>query len=67
MIFFGIMGIYSPSQFSANHAKKYTNQYTYALPDIDAEKDVVASPFAVANYLPNPQYSKRLANLGQNG
>ncbi|HPA62152.1 MAG TPA: alpha-amylase family glycosyl hydrolase [Candidatus Woesebacteria bacterium] len=55
---FWFMGIYSPSQFSANHAKKYTNQYTYALPDIDAEKDVVASPFAVANYLPNPQLVK---------
>jgi glycosidase len=55
---FWFMGIYLPSQFSANHAKKYTHQYTYALPDIDAEKDVVASPFAVANYLPNPHLVK---------
>lgn len=51
---FWFMGIYLPSQFSSTHAKKYTQQYTYALPDIDPNKDVVASPFAVANYLPNP-------------
>jgi hypothetical protein len=55
---FWFMGIYLPSQFSASHAKKYTYQYTYALPDIDPEKDVVASPFAVANYLPNPHLVK---------
>lgn len=52
---FWFMGIYLPSQFSASHAKKYTHQYTYALPNINPEKDVVASPFAVANYLPNPR------------
>ncbi len=51
---FWFMGIYLPSQFSANHAKKYTHQYTYALPDINPDKDVVASPFAIADYLPNP-------------
>jgi glycosidase len=51
---FWFMGIYLPSQFSANHAKKYTHQYTHALPDIDPNKDVVASPFAVADYLPSP-------------
>ncbi len=51
---FWFMGIYKPSEFSRNHAKKYAFEYRYAIPDIDPEKDVVASPFAIPEYTPNP-------------
>jgi hypothetical protein len=49
------MGIYTPSEASKNHAKKWADQYKYAIPDIDPEKDVVASPFAIPEYTPNPK------------
>jgi hypothetical protein len=52
---FWFMGIYIPSEASRNHAKKYTNQYRYALPDLNPDKDVTASPFAISEYVPNPQ------------
>jgi glycosidase len=47
------MGIYKPSDFSRNHALKYTNQYTEALPDL-GDDDVVGSPYAIPEYSPNP-------------
>ncbi len=48
------MGIYTSSEHSAQHAKQYAHQYRYALPDLDTEHDVVASPFAIPDYRPNP-------------
>lgn len=51
---FWFMGIYKPSQKGQENAKKYWEQYQYYLPDIDKEKDVVSSPFAVPEYCPNP-------------
>lgn len=55
---FWFMGIYAPSEASKNHAKRYADQYRYALPDIDREKDVAASPFAIPQYSPNAQIAK---------
>lgn len=52
------MGIYKPSEASQQQAKKYTHQYIYALPDIDPEKDVTASPFAIPEYSPNQLIAK---------
>ncbi len=52
------MGIYTPSEASRNNAKKYTDQYRYALPDINPDLDVAASPFAVPEYTPNPAIAK---------
>ncbi len=52
---FWFMGIYTPSEASRENAKKYTSEYKDALPDIDKDTDVVASPFAIPEYKPNPQ------------
>ena len=55
---FWFMGIYTPSQAGKNEAKTHADEYTYAPPDIDREKDVVASPFAIPAYSPNSQIAK---------
>lgn len=52
------MGIYQPSCASRDHALKYCHQYRYALPDLNIETDVVASPFAIPDYSPNPEIAK---------
>lgn len=68
------MGIYKGSSFSRNHAKKYEYQYRYALPDLDPEHDVVASPFAIPEYIPNPSiasdwnhWDKAVSHLHERG
>ena len=55
---FWFMGIYKPSEAGLNNAKKYTDQYRYALPNINPETDVAASPFAIPDYSPNPIIAK---------
>ncbi|MDD4106822.1 MAG: alpha-amylase family glycosyl hydrolase [Candidatus Shapirobacteria bacterium] len=55
---FWFMGIYKPSQIGQECAKQYVEQYRGYLPDIDKDKDVVASPFAVAGYCLNPLIAK---------
>lgn len=55
---FWFMGIYKPSQKGQEIAKQYCKQYEGYLPDVDSEKDVVASPFAVLDYSPNPKVAK---------
>jgi hypothetical protein len=55
---FWFMGIYKPSQASQDHAQKWSHQSRYALPDLDPQKDVAASPFAVPDYSPNPLIAK---------
>jgi len=52
---FWFMGIYVPSPASQDHAKKYVDQYRYALPNINSNIDIVASPFAIPDYIPNPE------------
>lgn len=71
---FWFMGIYRPSQKGQENAKKYWEQYQYYLPDIDKEKDVVSSPFAVPEYYPNPaianswqEWDKMVEKLHQKG
>lgn len=56
--YFWFMGIYAPSKASQEHAKKWCHEFRYALPDLDPEKDVVASPFAIPEYVPNPKIAK---------
>ena len=48
------MGIYKPSEWSRHHAEEYSDEYKYALSDLDPEHDVAASPFAIPEYSPNP-------------
>lgn len=55
------MGIYAPSTASRNHALKWSHQYTYALPDLDPEKDVVGSPYSIPAYEPNPAIAQNWA------
>ncbi len=52
--YFWFMGIYKESEASRQHAKKWSFQSRYALPDLDPDKDVAASPFAIPEYYPNP-------------
>lgn len=56
--YFWFMGIYKESDASRQHAKKWSFQSRYALPDLDPDKDVAASPFAVPEYAPNSQITK---------
>ena len=56
--YFWFMGIYKPSEASQQHAKKWSFQSRYALPDLDPDKDVTASPFAIPEYCPNPLVAK---------
>ncbi len=55
---FWFMGVYQPSQASQEHAQKWSHQSRYALPDLNPEKDVAASPFAIPEYSPNPNIAK---------
>jgi len=55
---FWFMGIYQPSEAGLVNAKKYSDQYRYALPNINSETDIVASPFAIPDYSPNPLIAK---------
>lgn len=48
------MGIYEPSPSGQQLAKKYSYQYEGVYPDLNPEEDVVASPFAIPEYKPNP-------------
>lgn len=57
------MGIYAPSENSAHHAKQYAHQYRYAIPDLDTEHDVLASPFTIPEYSPNPFIASDLGSL----
>jgi glycosidase len=56
--YFWFMGIYTPSIASQEHAKNWCHEYRYALPDLDPDKDVTASPFAIPEYTPNPKIAK---------
>jgi len=56
--YFWFMGIYTPSVASQEHAKKWCHEFRYALPDLDPNKDVAASPFAIPEYIPNPKIAK---------
>ncbi|MFA5024924.1 MAG: alpha-amylase family glycosyl hydrolase [Candidatus Shapirobacteria bacterium] len=56
--YFWFMGIYTPSTASQEHAKKWCHEFRYALPDLDPNKDVAASPFAIPEYTPNPKIAK---------
>lgn len=51
--YFWFMGIYKESEASRQHAQKWSFQSRYALPDLDPNKDVAASPFAIPEYSPN--------------
>jgi len=51
-----LMGIYRPSEKGKDMAKNHKENYRYALPNIE-EEDIVASPFAVTDYSPNPELS----------
>lgn len=55
---FWFMGIYKPSQKGQEIAKQYSTQYQSYLPDINGDNDIVASPFAVSEYSPNPMIAK---------
>jgi len=55
---FWFMGIYKPSQKGQESAKNYWEQYQGYLPDIDKEKDIVSSPFAVTEYNPGQFIAK---------
>jgi len=57
---FWFMGIYQPSQKGQEVAKKHLDDYRYRdyLPDIDENRDIVASPFAITEYSPNPTIAK---------
>lgn len=55
---FWFMGIYKPSQKGQEIAKRYSQEYKGYLPDIDETKDIVASPFAIPEYSPNPMIAK---------
>lgn len=55
---FWFMGIYKPSQKGQEIAKNYSCRYGEYLPDLDQDKDVVASPFAVVEHSPNPTIAK---------
>ncbi len=55
---FWFMGIYKPSQKGQEVAKNYSYRYKTYLPDFDEDKDVVASPFAIPEYSPNPIIAK---------
>lgn len=56
--YFWFMGIYTPSIASQEHAKKWCHELRYALPDLDPNKDVAASPFAIPEYVPNQKIAK---------
>ncbi|HOY61013.1 MAG TPA: alpha-amylase family glycosyl hydrolase [Candidatus Woesebacteria bacterium] len=56
--YFWFMGIYKESDASRQHAQKWAFQSRYALPDLDPDKDVTASPFAIPEYCPNPLIAK---------
>jgi len=51
---FWFMGVYQPSQASQSHTRKYAHEYYVVLPDLDPEKDLVASPYAIPEYSPSP-------------
>lgn len=53
--YFWFMGIYTPSEASKEHAQKYSHKYRYALPDLNPQRDIVASPFAIPEYRPSRQ------------
>lgn len=55
---FWFMGIYQPSQASCEHCKKWPQSLAYAKKDINPETDIVASPFAIPDYTPNPHIAK---------
>lgn len=48
------MGIYEPSEASRQHSLKWAHELRYAKQDLDPERDVAASPFAIPAYEPNP-------------
>lgn len=48
------MGIYQPSEWSHQYAIKCSEEYRGALPDLNKERDVASSPFAIPEYTPNP-------------
>jgi hypothetical protein len=52
------MGIYQPSEAARQAAMRYVGEYRAVLPDLDPERDVVASPFAIPAYVPNPAIAK---------
>lgn len=52
-----LMGIYKPSEKGRDVAKIHQENYRYALSDIN-EEDIVASPFAIVDYSPNPGISR---------
>lgn len=51
--YFWFMGIYKESNASRQYAQKWSFQSRYALPDLDPDKDVAASPFAIPEYSPS--------------
>ena len=55
---FWFMGIYQPSEASRQHCKKWPQSVSYAKKDIEPDKDIVASPFAIPDYRPNPNIAK---------
>jgi len=54
---FWFMGIFKPSHASRLHCQKYPESLRYAKQDV-TEGDIVASPFAVCEYSPNPNIAK---------
>jgi len=55
---FWFMGIYKESDASRQHAQKWSFQSRYALPDLDPNRDVAGSPFAIPEYIPSPSIAK---------
>ncbi len=50
---FWFMGMYQPSDASRQHCKKWPGSVLYAKNDVNPDTDIVASPFAIPDYLPN--------------
>ena len=71
---FWFMGIYQPSEASREHSKKWPNSVSYAKKNLNPDKDIVASPFAIPDYAPNcniaknwEEWDKTVDFLHQNG